>query len=180
MSNMTITEALASIKTLVRRIEMKRSAIAPYLFRLDSLKDPLEQQGGSSDYVRREMQAILDLQDEIVRLRVSIAHTNSITFVSVSNIYRTVEEWLVWRRDVAPMRLRILEGIRSNLDRARGDERTIRANFDESAMLDEYEIHQTIMLELDGALSRINAVTSLLEAELEAVVMEPLHIVPKG
>lgn len=44
---LTITEALAEIKTVGKRVEKKREFIKAFLARQDGVKDPLEKDGGS-------------------------------------------------------------------------------------------------------------------------------------
>ena len=45
---LTITEALAEIKTVEKRIQKKREAILPFVFRQEMLRDPHEKDGGSA------------------------------------------------------------------------------------------------------------------------------------
>lgn len=43
---MLITEALAELKTLNKRVEKKKEYVKAYLYRQEGLKDPLEKDGG--------------------------------------------------------------------------------------------------------------------------------------
>ena len=52
----TITEALAEIKTVGKRVEKKREFIKSFLARQDGIKDPLEKDGGSYQAIARERQ----------------------------------------------------------------------------------------------------------------------------
>ena len=63
MSKLTITEALAEIKTIEKRIDKKRQSLQPYIARMDGVKDPLEKSGGSAAFIKAERQAIGDLQN---------------------------------------------------------------------------------------------------------------------
>ena len=47
MSAITVTEALAEIKTTQKRIEKKREHILNFAWRQERMKDPLERDGGS-------------------------------------------------------------------------------------------------------------------------------------
>ena len=44
---LTITEALAEIKTLEKRIQKKQEFVGSFLYRQEQFKDPLAAQGGS-------------------------------------------------------------------------------------------------------------------------------------
>lgn len=69
MAKSTITEALAELKTINARLETRRQNVGQYLMRDARLKDPLETDGGSVEYVTRERQAIKDLEERIVQIR---------------------------------------------------------------------------------------------------------------
>ena len=79
----TITEALAEIKTIGKRIASKQAFIGQYLARQDGVRDPLEKDGGSAEVIKRERQAIGDLETRIITLRQGIQHANDETKVSV-------------------------------------------------------------------------------------------------
>jgi hypothetical protein len=99
---MTITEALAEIKTIGKRIEKKREFVLAYLFRQEGLKDPLEKDGGSVEAIKRELQSIADLEGRVINLRRGIQHANDKTEVTVKDNVLSIADWLTWRRDVAP------------------------------------------------------------------------------
>lgn len=99
---MTITEALAEIKTIDKRIAKKQEFILSCLWRPDSLRDPLEREGGSEQMIKAERQAISDLRKRIVALRTAIAQANRDTTITIGPSTRSIEEWLVWRREVEP------------------------------------------------------------------------------
>lgn len=99
---MTITEALAEIKTIGKRIDKKREFVMGFLYRQEGLKDPLEKEGGSIETIRRENQAITDLENRIVILRRGIARANEATEVTINGKTNSIADWLTWRRDVAP------------------------------------------------------------------------------
>src|SRR5689334_8132500 len=98
----TITEALAEIKTIAKRIEKKRETVGQYIARQDALKDPFQDRGGSRQVLATERQSIADLTSRIVTIRTAIARANSDTVVEVGGRKMSIEEWLVWRREVLP------------------------------------------------------------------------------
>src|SRR5216117_1550011 len=116
---MTITEALAEIKTIGKRIAKKRESISGYIARQDNLKDPLGSEGGSVEFIKRERQAIRDLEERIVELRAKIARANATTIIAVNGDSRSVADWLTYRREVAPGQQQFLNGLRNGLDNLR-------------------------------------------------------------
>lgn len=169
---MTITEALAEIKTLVKRIQTKRENVSLYMVRLESLKDPLEKDGGSAKFVEQELQAIKDLEQRLVELRSGIGFTNEITYVEIEGVNKSIAQWLIWRREVAPLRQQWIMKLRLKLDNSRNQLRNqpvyvtksaeekpqdMVVNVDEQALAKEAEQIQNILGQLDGQLSLKNA-----------------------
>lgn len=176
---MTITEALAELKTVQARLEKKHQAVATYLMRDARLKDPLEKEGGSVEFVKRERQAMSDLQLRKVALRTSIQRSNLETIVTINGKVMSVAEWLTWRRECATFHGGVLnsfvQGIKQVRDRALKEGRTIKpatsgveleekdvvVNLDERKLMEEVEQHETTLGELDGRLSLLNATTHI-------------------
>lgn len=88
MAGITITEALAEIKTIGKRIEKKREFIGGFLARQDGVRDPLEKDGGSAKAIAGERQSVNDLEDRIVALRRGIQRANDETSVTINGITR--------------------------------------------------------------------------------------------
>lgn len=171
---MTITEALAEIKTILKRIASKREFVLNYQFRIDSLKDPLEKDGGSSKAVQEAIQSIADLEQRIVDLRHGIQVANEKTAVTIEGVERSLADWLIWRREVAPGVEQFLHNMTSRLHAARsaaqgqkyqwGKDKTaddkpvdIVVNIDEGKINSEKEKIKNILGQLDGQLSLKNA-----------------------
>lgn len=173
----TITEALAEIKTIGKRIEKKRQSIATYLARDSRLKDPLEKDGGSAKFIASERQGISDLESRIVAIRTAIQRSNLATVATIGNRTLSVSEWLTWRREVSAGAQQFLaslnNGVRSVREKAQkevvrsvGAEGTIEqkalevvVNVDEKVLLEEQENLEKTLGELDGRLSLLNATT---------------------
>lgn len=176
MDRMTITEGLAEIRTIGKRLEKKREAVGAALCRQDGLRDPMEKAGGSAKFIASERQSIGDLETRIVRIRCAVALANANTKAWVGDSERTIAEWLYWRRDVSPGQKealsRMLGTIRATRDKvtksgfavvpqggqaqAPGD---LVVNVDEAALLAEIETMETTLGDLDGTLSLKNATT---------------------
>ncbi len=119
MSQLTITEALAEIKTLEKRIEKKSGSLQPYIGRQEGVKDPLEKSGGSAAFIAAERQSIGDLQKNIVNLRIGINRANDNTTITIEGVTRTISEWLIWRRDISKNEQKLLQVLRSSIESIR-------------------------------------------------------------
>lgn len=182
----TITEALAEIKTIEKRIEKKRQAVLNNLARDSRLRDPLADADGmtSEKYVAQERQAIEDLETRIVLIRTAIHRKNLETSCKVGDTTLTVQEWLNFRRDVADKRKFFLTSITSYIRSLReqaqqkgaritgvgissqaivqsGDKPPVELvlHLDEKKLIEATEQHEQTMGELDGKLSLLNATT---------------------
>lgn len=169
---LTITEALAEIKTLNARIAKKRQAIGGSIIRDSRLRDPMENEGGIVEWLRRERQSLADLEERIVAIRSSIQATNVATVLKVNGKQRTVAEWLNWRREVSEGQKQHLAGLSSVLQKARQDVSRFTSQIDgskvelivhisEKELAAEVENMETTLGELDGKLSLLNATTTV-------------------
>lgn len=176
--SITITEALAEIKTISKRIETKRAFIIAYLARPDAVKDPLEKDGGSVEANRREMQGIRDLCGRILTLRAGIRRANEKTLVTINGATLSISDWLTWRREVVPILKTFNASIKGQLESARreaknrdvaivpqGGTATARGdiiiNMDESAFAKSLEDLDITLGTLDGVLSMKNATVTI-------------------
>lgn len=176
----TITEALADIKTVSKRIEKKREFILNYLARPDGIKDPLEKEGGSHEAIMREAQAVGDLESRIIALRRGIGLANDKTTVEVGGVSRSVTDWLTWRRDVAPKHKEFLARVSATVKQIRDTAKKqgfqtltpgatatqpndVVVNISEASLASDIERIETILGELDGRLSLHNATVMIIE-----------------
>lgn len=183
----TVTEALAEIVTIGKRLEKKDRFIQANLTRNDTLKDPLEKDGGSFAVVAQELQSYQDLTRRIVKLRAAIRKSNEVTTVTIGSDTLTIADWLEWRREVAPLLEELLNKISAIIQAAR--ERAVRSqatgrsflssevatateqppsnivvNVNEKELAKQIEDLQNILGTLDGQLSLKNA-TVVIEVE---------------
>lgn len=174
---MTITEALAEIKTVEKRIASKREFVKNYLARSEGLKDPLEKDGGSAKGIAEARQAIGDLESRVVELRRLIQSANEKTTITVEGETRSIADWLIWRREVAPGTQRFLNSLSTTINSMRSQAQSRGFNMvginavnttdlkptdvlvmiDEKKLADDVEKLQTILGSLDGQLSLKNA-----------------------
>lgn len=177
MAKITITEALAELNTIDKRLEKKRAMVQGILARPENLRDPLEKSGGSVQTLAQERQSIHDLEERIVRIRAAIRAANAATTITVLGITRTIDDWLTWRRDVVPDYQQFLQQMRARLDLFRNDATRKGAglksegddtkagdlivHLDERALYEEAENLENILGTLDGQLSLKNATISI-------------------
>lgn len=170
----TLTEALAELKLIKSKIEKKKAFILNNIGRQEGAKDQLLSSGGTKVVLESEMQSVRDLQERMVRIRSSIATANSNATVEIGGVKRTIADWLVWRRDVAPlirdMEKAIAGGILHIKQQAQKSGFKIVQNnqapemptdviieLDEKKLADSSEKTQEILDTLDGKLSLHNA-----------------------
>jgi hypothetical protein len=173
MSKLTITEALAEVTTIEKRIAKKRQFVRDYLYRQEQLRDPLE--GGSDNAIAKELQGIGDLEERRVRIRGVISESNAGTDVSVNGSTRSVAGWLVWRREIAPQQQTFFTQLRSDIQRVRQEAQSqgvlvvaaegaakpgdVIINLDEQDLATQSESLEETLGFLDGQLSLKNATT---------------------
>jgi hypothetical protein len=172
----TITEALAELRTIERRVPKKQQFCLGFLWRQDALRDPHEKSGGSATLIKRERQGITDLLERLISIRRAIAKANAETKLTVAGKTRTIADWLVWRREVAPVQSRLLNQMSGKLDGMRQDAvrkqikivekgqqagslEDVVVNINEAELAEEIEHLEEVLGTLDGALSLANATT---------------------
>lgn len=178
--SLTITEALAEIKTIGKRIQKKREFMLSNLARQDGVKDPMEKDGGSPAVLEKEQQAVTDLENRVVALRRGIQRANDTTIVTIGDKSHSIANWLTWRRDVAPARKDFLAKMRSTVAGIRENAKRqgvnmippggtatqatdITLHISELSLANEIEGMETVLGQLDGLLSLKNATVTIVE-----------------
>lgn len=175
MAKLTITEALAEIKTIKARIQKKRENVMRYFARDSRMRDPLSDDGGSIEYVKRERQGIADLEERTVKIRSSIQAANLATTLTLGEKTRTLADWLNWRRDVSEGSKTFLAQMVGSLNSVRQQAQKqgisvsdkdsgsavpeIVVAVNEKQLAGEVEGIETLLGDLDGRLSLLNATT---------------------
>lgn len=177
MAKITITEALAEIPTIAKRIDKKQKFVEAFLFRQSAVRDPHEKDGGSASLIEKEMQGIKDLQNRVINIRSAIQKANQENKITVGNETRTISDWLTWRREIAETHRAFLghvasvlsnmrqEAVRKGLsviDKDNGYSADYVVNVNEKELADKIENIETVLGTLDGQLSLKNA-TILIE-----------------
>jgi len=172
MSKITITEALAEIPTLLKRIDKKREFVKNYLFRQSAVRDPHEKDGGSQALIASELQGVADLQDRLVAIRAAIQKANAENFITIDGTESSIADWLTWRRELAPREQAFLDGLSKMLSDLRKkaaqqgvgvseQDKGVTAdwivNINEKELSEKIENYERTLGALDGQLSLKNA-----------------------
>lgn len=172
MAAITITEALAEIPTIEKRIEKKREFVLSFLFRVSAARDPHEKDGGSAVLITREMQAIKDLQERAIHIRAAIQKANAINTIAINGTSRTIVDWLTWRREIVAKQQAFLASMVDHLTRVRkeaaqrgvavseqdkGVSADVVVNVNELELAKKIEELEIVLGTLDGQLSLKNA-----------------------
>jgi hypothetical protein len=124
------------------------------------------------------MQAIRDLSARIVQIRTAIQDTNLKTQLSINGVTQTIAEWLTWRKEISNNQRLLLQSIRQQITRARGEGAPSKAraavaaatetaadqihvSVDEQAIIAASEQLEETLGTLDGRLSLLNATVVL-------------------
>lgn len=171
MQTMTITEALAEIKTINARVAKNLEFVRGYLIRDDRVRDPFEgDDGGSRVQVDRYRQSSHDLRERVIKLRAAIHQRNATQTLEIEGVTRTLADWIVWRREVAQNLKQEQDAIASWINAARAKQRQdavakpeqplqIVVNLDERKLAEDRDRIEKILGHLDGQLSLRNATT---------------------
>lgn len=166
----TITEALAELRTIAKRIAAKEEFIGGNVGRHSMAVDPHEKDGGSAKLVAEAMQARDDLCERVIAIRTAIQKKNLSTNLTVAGATRTVSEWLSWRRDVESMERGFLQRLSRTIVQTRtkirneipdGMEADLVTHLNEKALADSLEFIEEVSGELDGQLTLSNSTNTI-------------------
>lgn len=168
----TITEALAEIPTIDKRIQKKKEFVCNFLFRQSAVRDPHEKDGGSEDVLKRELQSITDLTQRKITIRLAITQANLSNHIVIEGQTKTIAEWLTWRREVAPTIDNLYQAMAQKFNEMRtvarqqglnvsdkdaGFSKDFVTHFSEKELAELRDVHEKTIGLLDGQLSLKNA-----------------------
>lgn len=174
ITKITITEALSEIKLMDKKAQKKAEFIVRYLVQLELAKDPLTEHGGSRNVIAQERQAMDDLLERKIVIRRFINDVNAKTKIKIGDQKRSIAEWLIWKRDVAPHKESFLRQLSNSIQRTRekalqegrniiqGESKKpedVHIHLDEKELAEQLEEMDVILETLDGQLSLKNATT---------------------
>jgi len=173
----TITEALAELATIDKRLSKKSEEMKPYVAHDDQIKDPFIKTGGSEKYIVEQRQSFNDLQTRKINLRGAIARANAETMIQIGKQEMSVADWLVWKRECYGVKSGMLKGLLSHVQGARAEAQKRGVGFvkqesvsvpedivvclDEQALIEELDELEETYGRLDGLLSLKNATTTI-------------------
>lgn len=177
----TITEALAELKTNLKKVQKKQEFILRYIAREERVRDPLLADGGSVQAIEREQQSILDLLQRNIKIRAEIQEVNLHTPLTINGKTLSVAEWLIWKRDIAQLEKQNISSMTGRIAVVRNEasnrkvqmisatavasgtvqpsENDILVNISEADLQKDAEDFEQTFGELDGKLSLLNATT---------------------
>lgn len=176
MAKLTITEALAEIPTLQKRIEKKREFILAYLYRQANTRDPHEKDGGSAALVMGAFQSITDLEVRLTKIRAAIAIANQTNVITINGTTMSIADWLTFKREIAPNEQQFLANLSNRITQLRsaaarnnvkvtdqdpGFSADFVVNISEKRLAEEIEKLETTLGLLDGQLSLKNATITI-------------------
>lgn len=171
----TITEALAELATIDKRLPKKAAQMFQYVARPEQLKDPLVKTGGSEKFIDEERQSYGDLLIRKINLRAAIARANAETMLNIDGREMSVADWLVWKRECYEPQYTLLNGLLQQVHSARSQARQVSQqntqnrnepieliiSLDEQALIGELDALTDTYGRLDGLLSLKNATTTI-------------------
>lgn len=177
MTTITITEGLAELPTILKRIAKKQEVIEGFLFRQAVVRDPHEKEGGSAAVIDKEFQGIADLTTRYIMIRSAIQRANSMNMITIKNTTMTIADWLVWRRELAQGNQQFHQRLFNKLNNLRskaqqqgfqvsekipdGFTQDYVVNINEKKLSETIETNEEILGLLDGQLSLKNATITI-------------------
>lgn len=107
----TITEALAEVKLINNKIAKQREWVQGNLLRQKHMPDPMAAKGGTKTVILQELQSIEDLEKRLAHIRIAIMQANLSNRAEVMGVTKSIYEWLVWKKEVAPLKKIFLNNI---------------------------------------------------------------------
>lgn len=176
MAQITITEGLAEKKTILKRLQKKSQFVLTYLTRPEALQDPLrKEEGGAAGSIQREVQAMADLMLRYVAITNAIKQANLNNTIQIDKLEKSIADWLVWRKEIAPVQQSFYTMMQRTINAARETGKSTRrivtsqgdqfsptndnlvVNYDEKALSSQAEELEAVLSALDGQLSLKNA-----------------------
>ena len=178
---MKITEAMSEIKLFAKKIASQRDFVLRNLKREDRIRDPFEKDSTTQEaMVKAALQSISDNEKNIVAYRFAITKANMDKVVELEGMSMSVAEWLIWRREVLPLRKQLLGTLANQIANIGVEQQAARRQFpgrdDEQVMPTNYIINVSdkwLILEiekLDAIEQRLDGQLSMLKANVEVIL----------
>ena len=160
MTKLTIHEAFAEIKLIESKIEKNLQEGLEYSSREAGYVDPLEKEGGSANFVVARLQAIRDLNDRLIAIKLAMEKANLEHAITIGDKTASVAQWLLFRRfthyhNAVSKMLRQTRRLNPTTDNDEG----FVINFNREELIKTDEKLSQVLSELDSKLSVFNALT---------------------
>jgi hypothetical protein len=171
VTRLTITEALGDIKTINSRLDTHHAFINQpnLLARPGLMRDPLEKEGGSAAIIAKRLQSSRDLRLRLLNLRSAILRANQAATLTVEGITRTIADWIVWRRELAPKEKMHWDQIAITLGRIRNEAQsrkgTLKGEQQQDATQQDIILHVS-ELEIQEERERLEKILGTLDQQL--------------
>lgn len=100
MGKMTITEALSELNLISKKLDKQRHALKGACLKYSEHTDPYASDGGAKAFYNKTKQSIVDLEDNLVKIRKAIHAKNIETEITIKGLTKTIDEWLSWKKDI--------------------------------------------------------------------------------
>lgn len=178
MEKMTITEALSEVNLLKKRLDHKKKNFVPLTVKAEHAVDPYASEGGTPAFLKKELQAIEDLQKRFVKIRAAISRANLDNVITIGERTAPIHDWLTWKREISKEETSfinsVVNGVKTAQDQVAKQPQCYDApdgtkhllklttNIDYPAFVKKQEEMSMLFEQLDGKLSLKNA-TILIE-----------------
>jgi hypothetical protein len=162
MPTLTLAEALAQFNLLHQCSERKQSLVKAHLLRAEALRDPFIPEGGVAALLAGELHSLQRLRERHVLLRRLIQQTYERVPLTIGDETRTLADWLVWKREVAPRRKFFLQRLLKRIEGARTKASVpVVVNLHEQELANEAEKLEQTLGQLQGLLQLKNATLTI-------------------
>lgn len=96
----TITEALAEINLIKKKIEDGETGIKVMLVRASHVPDFYQDHGGAAVMIQRTQQALKDMRTRLLSLRSGISRANIENQITINGESKSIFDWLTWKREL--------------------------------------------------------------------------------
>lgn len=99
---LTITEALAEVNLLKKKIADSEMSVRTMLLRAEHVPDPFKEHGGAEAIVKKTQQSVFDMRRRLVDIRHKISKANIDNQITINGKTMSIFDWLTWKREVYP------------------------------------------------------------------------------
>lgn len=169
-NQVTITEALKTLKVIKKRMQSNTTHITKYSSQPENEKPLLGNETEQKKEINSLIQANTDLAKEYQRLHKAITLTNMVVKVNISGQTYSIHDLLVFKRDMFSLLQATYNAMNDNTfqQAIRGlQDKSIHIQrfYDEKKKREELRVIEDMFNEIDSRLETINATTPIVKVE---------------